>query len=620
MGLSIAGLRLRSEEVRRLLALAGPQAPLLLVALLLTVGTTAVSLAIPLVMARLVDGVLVYDAALTVAADRVAPILDAWLGLAGADAAERLNRLTVLLLAMAVLRAGLGSGQALSIAVAGERVVLAFRQRVYGHMLRLSPAFYDDRRLGELVSRLVNDIAQIQAAVTADLAGFAATSLTLIGAVALLFWQSWRLTLLVLVVVPPLVVVARLFGRSMRRYGQEYQDRLAEGSAVAEETLGGIRLVQAFTREDLEAARFADALRLLYGTAVRRARAMAGFGTAVASLSFLVLVLTVWFGGREVLAGRLTTGELVAFVAYSGMVANSSSSLIGLYARWANALGASRRVFAVLAREPAISDRPGARPLGRVAGRVTLEGVHFAYDGRRHVLRGIELDVTEGEKLALVGPSGAGKSTLLHLVARFYDPTAGRVLVDGTDIRDVALESLRRQIGIVSQETLLFNASVADNLRFGRPDATDAEIFAAARAACAQEFVARLPDGYDTVVGERGVRLSVGERQRLAIARALLRDPRLLLLDEATSSLDNESEVLVQQALERLTVGRTTIVIAHRLSTVLGADRIAVLDEGRLVGIGRHEALVAGGGLYARLYELHLRGSADAVSGAVAWS
>ncbi len=568
-----------------MLSFARPHTPALLAALLVLAGNTAAGLAVPLVLARLLDSIL----------------------LLGQEAALRLNQTVLVLVGLFVARGVSGGVQSYLMARVGERVVLRIRRMLYDHLTCLDPSFYDDRRVGELLSRVMNDVTFVQSVVTSDLAALLTNSLTFLGALAILVWRNWRLTALIVLVVPPLVLLARLYGRRMHRLSIRVQDRMADASAAVEESLGAIRLVQSFVREPYERARFKKAASGIYDAALGRARSQAVFGSTISVLTFGVLAVVLWFGGREVLAGRLQVGDLVAFVVYSGMMATSASGLVSLYGRLSGALGASRRVFELLDRPPAVADRVGAGTLDAVAGRVTFENVRFAYDRGDEVLKGIDLEIAPGETLALVGPSGAGKSTLMHLIARFYDPVSGRLLVDGVDVREVTLASLRAQVGLVPQEVVLFNATVAVNLRYGRLDATDDEVEAAARAANAHDFIARLPDGYQTLVGERGVRVSAGERQRIAIARALLKDPRILLLDEATSSLDSESEELVQKALERLMAGRTTIAIAHRLSTVRSVDRIAVVDGGRIVELGTHEALRRRGGLYSRLCALQFR-------------
>jgi subfamily B ATP-binding cassette protein MsbA len=367
-------------------------------------------------------------------------------------------------------------------------------------------------------------------------------------------------------------------------------------------------VVKAFNREPYEVQRYGDLVEGTFNATMRLTIVRSAFGPLITFLAFASLAGILWFGGREVLAGRLTGGELIAFLVYGINIAASVGAFTSLYTQLQEAAGASRRIFELIDEQADIADAPNAAALPPVEGRTSFDHVSFAYPGTEHVLHDISLEVQPGEVLALVGPSGAGKSTLFNLIPRFYDPTDGRACIDGFDLRAVQLASLRSQIGLVPQETQLFSGTVRENLRYGRLEASDSELEAAARAANADEFIQRLPQGYDTLVGERGVKLSGGQRQRIAIGRAILKDPRILLLDEATSSLDSESEGLVQEALERLMEGRTTVIIAHRLSTVHKAHRIAVLDEGYLVELGSHADLLALGGLYARLYQLQFRG------------
>jgi subfamily B ATP-binding cassette protein MsbA len=418
---------------------------------------------------------------------------------------------------------------------------------------------------------------------------------------------NWRLSLIIFLVVPAVTGFAVYFGRKVRQLARRIQDRLADTTAVAEEAISAMRVVKAFARSGYEVERYETAVEDLFGTSRRRVLVSSLFSASVGLLFFAALVGIFWYGGLEVLAGRLTEGDLVAFIFYAFNIARSVGGMSRLYSTFNSAAGATERLFELLDTTPDLQDAPDAVVLDDVAGRVGFEDVTFAYDEGRPVLHDIQLEVEPGETVALVGPSGAGKSTLVSLIPRFYDPQAGRVTVDGHDLRRVTRQSLREHIAAVSQEVHLFNASIRENIRYGRLDADDAAVEEAARAANAHDFIVDLPDGYDAEVGERGVKLSGGQRQRVAIARALLRDARLLLLDEATSSLDSASEALVQEALERLMTGRTTFIIAHRLSTVQAADRIVVLDDGRIVQTGTHDALVQRDGLYRDLASYQFR-------------
>ncbi len=494
----------------------------------------------------------------------------------------------------------------------GERLIADLRRDVYTHLHRLGLRFYTGSRTGEITSRLTNDIGRLRSAATEDLGQLVAQALTLVGSVGLMLVLNWRLSLVVFATVPAVTLLSRYFGAVVRRYAREIQDRLAETTAIAEEALAAVRVVKAFAREDYETGRYGAAVEGLFGTARRQALINAAFWSLVGLLFFSGLVVIFWFGGVEVLAGRLTAGDLVAFIFYAFSIAQSVGVLSRLYTSYSSAAGASERVFELLDTEPEIGDAPGARPLPAPEGEIVFEDVTFGYEPGQPVLRGVSFRAAPGQTVALVGPSGAGKTTLLNLIPRFYDPDAGRVLLDGHDLRDVQTRSVRAQIGLVSQEVQLFGASIGENIRYGRLDATDAEVRAAAEAANAAAFIEALPDGYATEVGERGVKLSGGQRQRVAIARALLKDPRILLLDEATSALDSESEALVQEALARLLRGRTAFVIAHRLATVRDADRILVLDHGRIVEDGTHADLVARDGLYRRLAALQFHDTVEA--------
>jgi len=569
--------------LKRILALARPYRGRLLAALALMLLGSVAWLAVPLGLRALIDAVF--------------------------DAGERalLDRLAIGLVVLFAVQAGLNFAGYYTLGWTGERVVADLRQRLYAHLHRLGLRFYADGRIGEITSRLTNDVGTVRTAVTDQLAQLLTQGLSLVGSAALMLALNWRLALVVFVAAPLVAIIARVVGRTVRRLAREIQDRLAETTAVAEETLGAVRVVQAFAREPYEVRRYGDAVESLFTSARTRILVESGFWSGVALLFLLGLTAIFWFGGTEVLAGRLTAGDLIAFIFYAMNIAQSVGTLARLYTGFSSAAGASERIFDLLDTAPEIASAPGAPVLPRLRGRVAFDDVTFGYDPARPVLREVSFEAEPGQTVALVGPSGAGKTTLLHLIPRFYDPDRGRVLLDGHDLRRVDLASARQQMGLVAQETQLFGTTVAENIRYGRLDATDAEVRAAAEAANALEFVEALAEGFATPVGERGVKLSGGQRQRLAIARALLADPRVLLLDEATSALDAASEALVQEALTRLLAGRTAFVIAHRLATVRRADRILVLDGGRVVEDGTHDALVARSGLYARLAALQFQ-------------
>lgn len=605
--------KLKGGELRQLLPRLRPHRGKVLAATVMLLGSSAAGLVFPRIVGRILDSAFV------------------------AGSRAELDRTSLFLIALFAVQAVMNFTQAYLLSVSGEKIIAQLRMDLFGHLMGLPPAFFADRRTGELTSRLGTDVSMLQGVLTMHATELLRQILMLIGALVMLTVTHVYLTLVTLVVVPVVVGTAFFFGKRLRTASQGVMDQVAEASAIAEEAFAQIRVVQSFVREPHERGRYGERIAESVRVALRRSVTRAFFFSIIGFVSLSASVMVLWIGGRMVLTGELTAGTLVSFLLYSAMAASAVGSLGGLWSAYQEAIGAAGRVFELLRSRPNLRDPDAPAVLAKpVRGAVAFEDVWFRYETPDELpklefprpewqgqvaepelprpagppdwtLRGIRFRIEPGETVALVGPSGAGKTTIAALIPRFWDVQQGRVSLDGIDVRQLRLADLRDAVGLVPQETLLFSGTVRENIAYGEPDATEAEVHAAARAAHAHEFVQLLQEGYDTRVGERGIKLSGGQRQRIALARAILKDPAVLILDEATSSLDAESEALIEDALNHLLKNRTTLIIAHRLSTVRRADRLLVLEGGRIVEEGSHAALIAAGGLYARLYARQFR-------------
>ena len=507
-------------------------------------------------------------------------------------------------------------GQSYLVSYIGQKVVIDVREVMFRKFQRMPMAYFDKHQTGETMSYITNDVSAIQSALVDQLIEMVTEGSILIGSIVMMIYLDWKLSLLTLIVIPLVGQAMKIFGRKLKRNGTVIQERAADITSLLQESISSIRVVKSFVREDYEIKRFINQNILNFQAAMKNVQLTSLLTPTVEFLAAVSVTFIVGFGGYEVVNGQMTAGALVAFLTYAVNLANPVKRLARVYGNLQRAMAAVDRVFAVIDLPEPISDKEDAKSLPKIQGHVEVKNVTFGYKEGVNALEDVSLDVKPGQMIAFVGPSGAGKSTIANLIPRFYEINGGSISIDGYDIRDVKLASLREQIGIVPQETMLFSTTVMENIRYGRLDATDEEVIEAAKAANADSFIRELPQGYDTTIGERGLNLSGGQRQRMAIARAILKNPQILILDEATSALDTESEKIVQAALDSLMVGRTSFVIAHRLSTIFNADQIYVIDGGRIKEHGTHEELLQQGGLYSHLYNIQFGGGNVAAEGA----
>lgn len=564
-------------DIRRILSTARPYFKSMVLATLFLLLSSLISLSLPWIIRKQVDRTLIQSEA---------PSLLLLIGL----------------ILLFLIQAAFSFGHNYLMGAVGQRVLARLRVELFAHLQSLSLPFFSRRRTGELLSRLTNDLGIVQTLATELPVNLIRQGVILVGGISIIIYMNWRLALLTLLLIPVVVATARGMGKRLKKLSRAVQDEMADTTVLMEEMISGIRTIKSFGREEYEQGRFAIQTEKTLQMILKRLRISAAFGPMMIFFGTSAATGLLWYGAREVIVKKTTPGEMVAFVIYAVIITGPFGSLARLFSQLQESLGAGQRVFELLDTPAQISDLPGALPLPEIKGEVRFEEVSFQYLPDQPVLKGISFTVRPAEKVALVGPSGAGKSTLISLLHRFYDPTSGRITIDGFPLREAQLRSYYRQIAYVPQEVVLFGGTIRENILYGKLDATEEALLAASKAAYAHDFIAAFPKGYETRVGEKGLTLSGGQRQRIALARAFLKEPRILILDEATAYLDNESESFIQDALERLMAGKTTFMIAHRLTTIQKADRILVLNQGSLVEQGNHQELMKRAGLYYHLY------------------